>query len=327
MRKHLGFTLSEILIFMTIVGVIAVLAFSIFSDFDKGVRYIYSNTYHALDRALFNASNFSESADPFETTTMGENGEPIPVSPVEGASRLCNMLTEYINTIENNCSNTPLVDDTGRNFGQPAFIAGNGVRFYLTQRMQGAGQNPTIFYLIYADINGDKNPNSMRYEPPIEQNGRRTVDPDIFAFAALDIGRICPLGPPEVDGRYMLTRINYQDSRTVQNPDGSQSEEEVNRYTRTSQPYYISKAEAWGYYSANNDVPDITIIEDVPYSYNGYIRNAINQDSEIYSFLNGEAFPRVPEGVTLRNVPVIDGGLGCRRLADDCEVIIDRYLY
>ena len=330
MKKKFGFTLAEALIFMAIVGILIVVAFSTFKNFDKGIRYIYSNTYHALDRALFNSTNFSERPDPFEL--IDSNGTA--VSPDEGRRRLCQALLEYINTLESHCE-TASIDASGNAFNDPQrvpdivphFVAGNGIRFYISSRLIGLGENDPVFYIIFADINGIKRPNSMNYVRGVDAQNIKTVDPDIFAFAALDIGRVCPLGIPEFDPRYMMTRISYEE--TVQNQAGGQ--EAVRRYTRNSKPYYISKAEAWGYYLAENSLPENTIIEDEPYSYNGYIRSII-PNSAIYSFMNSAPFNgrplTAPQGVSYLNT---NGVRRCEPVTDDtdvsCEVFIDRYIY
>ena len=342
MNKKFAFTLSELLICMGIIGVISTVGYRIFRDFDKGIRYIYSNTYHALDRALYNAINVSDLADPFEKI-VNDNGEPKELSSQDGAKRLCEALTYYISTVDKNCDAT-LVNVKGDTFDEPHFVASNGVTFYISERMQKEeSKNSPVFYIVFADINGTKKPNSMKYVAGSKENHFRTTDPDIFAFAALDIGRVCPLGPPEYDPRYMMTRISYDDVMTI-NDDGKETSESVVRYTSNSKPYYISKAEAWGYYLDTEKDPeddsednpeqeqtqqplaDDAVLEDYPYSYNGYIRSVLPEDTLIYSFLKGNT-PRAPKSVSIRD------DIKCSKPSDTvngvihCDVIVDRYTY
>ena len=326
MNKKLAFSLVELMTFIAIVGIISAIAMQTFRNYDKGIRYLYSNTYHVLDRAANNVVNFSDASDPFER---------IDVSPEEGARRLCSALADIMNAIDRRCR-APWASDMGIGDLQPHFYGTNGVRFYVSRRLPSQefiqqGENPTYFYLVYADLNGEKAPNSMAYVPGSANNGFRTTDPDIFAFAVLDSGRVCPLGPPEVDQRYMLSRVTYQVA--VDGGDGENGSEVIIRYSNPSKPYYISKAEAWGYYLPGTDVNDNAIIDGNPYSYNGYIRSHISNRSPIYTFLNGAAFPRVPaiggaNSIRLRDASPQNGGYGCRRLSDiECDVIVDKYIY
>ena len=316
----------EVVIFLAIAGLVSAFAFYTFKDFDKGIRYIYSNTYHVLDRSLYNGLSFTDMPDPFRD----KDGNGNTISPGEGAKRLCEMLVNQINIVTSSCRAENLVSDSGSDFSDDKinFVATNGVRYYITQRMKGEGENAPYFYLIFADINSDKAPNSMAYEPGNEANNFTPRDPDIFAFAALDIGRICPLGPPEVDGRYMLTRVTYNALENIQGEDNEDESVMNVKYSKVSKPYYISKAESWGYYLPNKPVPDSFIIDDTPYSYNGYIRNSIDPNSMIYSFLGGNEIPVVPNTVNLRDASVEDGGYGCvQRSDEECNVIIDRYVH
>ena len=375
-NKKSAFTLAEVILAMAVIGIIAIFGIkAVLYNHNTGVRYIYSNVYHNLDMALYNAMNYTTLKNPFPETEIIE-GVEVPyggtVDPEEDpdeaaagvqqlrVTRLCKMLTEYINASSENCS-APPVDDSGDLAGKaPHFISNNNVWFYISQRYpeHTDEQNEHSFFIVYADINGDRRPNSMRYVPEKpedfqkaeneggesaqegaegaeeeeEEDLGKAVDPDIFAFAALDIGRVCPLGPPEVDMKYMRTRIKYYEER-----DGVIYE----KYTSASRPYNISKAQAWGYYLG--DVDDNVIIDENPLSFNGYVREHISEDSNIYRI--GDA-PKpeegaegegkggkfidlsVGDGVSLRSGSVSEGGLDCFAASDaECEVVIDKYVY
>ena len=335
MKRKLAFTLAEILMVMIIIGIIVTVGINTFKQYDKGIRYIYSNTYHVIDRAVFNAMNFTELPNPFRDSEIKNDGTTETISAEDAAERLCNMLTEYINFSSKNCRNHDLADASGDELNDPQFIAANGVRYYITRRLpdnKNAEEDP-YFFIVYADINGEKRPNSLYYEPGSESNNFKTVDPDIFAFAIVPVdgARACPLGAPEIDSRYMQTRIQYYDI-TNENPYEDKDDAAI-KYSNVSVPYYISKAEAWGYYLPESKMPDGVVgdtdyIETDPYTYNGYVRSNLPNNNQIYSFLGEGNIPLAPAAVNLRSQSVAEGGYGCKRFSDEeCSVIIDKYLY
>ena len=310
MKKKSAFTVAEILITMAIIGIISVAGITTVSHIDKSVKYMYSNVYHSLDKALYNAMFFTNIDNPFSKTDNQGND----MTPQARVTFLCRMLTEYFNTRQRSC-NLAGVSQMGNAFGNPHFTASNGVRFYISSMLPADENASHHFFLVFADMNGEKRPNSMAYNPP-------DTEPDIFAFAALDIGRICPLGPPEVDTNYMSTRVTYFEEQPP-NADGEITM--LQRYSNSSRPYYVSKAEAWGYYTGQLD--DSVIIDANPLTYNDYVRANVDAASLIYSFMGGKNTKfQLPQGITLRDQPVADGGYNCRLGSDiECDVIIDKY--
>ncbi len=323
-----AFTLAEVLLVMAIIGILITLGLTTFKKYDKGIRYTYSNIFHSLDRAFYNATNFVDLPNPFDDGL--ENGE--------GGRRLCAMLTQFINPVDkNSCSadSTTVASDLGEDFSsvRPQFIASNGAVFYISKRLPESFTSADVvhhyFYLIFVDVNGSKKPNSMKYEEGNTSNNYHTTDPDIFAFAALDIGRICPLGPPEYDSRYMLTRVAYQDTGNS----GENEDTVTIKYSKTSKPYYVSKAEAWGFYLTGDDGianPVTQFIDENPLTYNDYIRNHINVNSMIYKFLNGATISASNVTSLKKNKPTdaTNPEYGCVKVSDEeCDVIIDRYVY
>ena len=339
MMHKKGFSLAELIIAMAIIGFVVGAAMVTFKSFDKGVKYVYSNTYYVLDRALYNTVSYwipSEPVvrEPFKTSVINpENNQSVTISDTDAASRMCRALIEYINPVNNvdrdaMCNNITPVSDigpfaaNGTDLATPHFTATNGVRFWISRRYpdstDASNDGKMKFFIIYADMNGVRLPNSMDYEEGNANNHYKTKDPDIFAFAALEDGRICPIGIPEVEPRYMTTRIVYQDVHT-QIIEGNEVDDVVLRYSSPSKPYVISKAEAWGYYLPESKVPDevkgqqeadnkpagdgepdvavepvpakshtvadTEIINDEPLTYNGYLLNEISVNSKIYAFL------------------------------------------
>ena len=331
MNKKSAFTLAELLITMAIIGILIVLGFKTLEHIDRSVKYTYSNVYFSLDRALYNAYYYTNLSNPFVTKDIVDGAE-VDVPEEAHPRRLCEMLTEYINTSQVNCD-ADAVTASGNEFDTsqstlaqtPHFIASNGVKFYISNVLPEESDAPHHFMLIYADMNGDKKPNSINYNPP-------GVEPDIFAFAALDIGRVCPLGPPEVDPNYMKTRVSYfmiNDVTSSSDPSSDATQATV-RFSPISKPYYISKAEAWGYYLANNAnrIEDDYYIEANPLTYNGYVKNRLPEGNKIYEFMGGDDSFTAPDSVVLRSEKIEDGGYNCIAGSDvECEVIIDKYLY
>ena len=341
MKKLFGFTMAELLVSMVIIGILMTTAIFTFKPFDKGIKYLYSNTFYTLDRAIYNShENWipqdAANRDPFASITGA-----LPANSGKRTERLCEALTEYINTIEsteNICNQNQIsatANDEQFTDTNLQFTATNGVRYYISQMYPNDNTGFTNedetrlyvpgyfgdweanyykklpkFFIVYADLNGTKSPNSMLYRKTPINNGRdvKYTDPDIFAFAILDIGRVCPIGVVEVEPRYMTTRIKY---RTV---DPNDENMRITLFSFPSRPYAYSKAEAWAYYvSLDTDIIQdpmdenadnstiqgnenhMQITPEEPLSYNDYIKYVIENDaaakasgSQIYKYLNGK---------------------------------------
>ena len=99
---------------------------------------------------------------------------------------------------------------------------------------------------------------------------KNRIEPDIYAFAILDTGRICPIGIPEYDSNVLTARFAYfTDSGDP-------------LYTHKSMAYYQAKGAAWGYYSGTKPDP-MEYNPDEPFTMNDAIRAAINSGSKIVS--------------------------------------------
>ena len=376
MKKN-GFSLAELFVITFIIGVMVTAGISTYKTYDKGIRYILSNTYYALDRALFNATTTWINEDEkykrviFEDRFTGYDKDGTPQTyvynesnPTEGARRLCVALTHYITPVEaeNACSPTMTLANLGAEDSffkntKPAFTAINGVRFWITKRypsnIQAIDENKGArFYVIYADMNGERIPNSVSYAKGKGRNKQATKDPDIFAFAAfayLDgttttAGRVIPIGIAEIEPRYLTSRIRYY------------GEDDSEFYSVVSRPIVTSKKEAWDFYS-DEDKDDTIYSEkyknmiNVPFAYGDYIRKAIlaeNDKSNIYAFLkNNEGkiqnyyqYYSNKEHTELNkdgkgaDIPFREGynagGYGCEKedpYEEHCKVFIDKYFH
>ena len=313
MKYKRGFTLAELLVTFAIIGVLTTAAIITFKPFDKGIKYVHSNTYYVLNKAYYNVMNYyrleegkQPERDPFQvqnselqtrTLTHGTTRD-------EGTEMLCLGLTNYINYSSRNCAAPPVpssaIADDGSFAGLTAhFTAVNGVKYYISELLGDHSITPygrpgVKFYLIFADMNGDKYPNSGRYEPGSTNGKKLTKDPDVFTFAALEPydddvsmsitadAQLIPIGISEFESRYMQSRVIYSEAK-------AEEDDDFIRYSTGSEPYYLSKCQAWGYYNPNNnqstnytysnaDASKITYLND-PHTYNDYVRGVLAKSS------------------------------------------------
>ena len=226
-----GFSLSELIIVFGIIGIMVTLGLKSFSNNDNQIKYLYSSLYHSLDRALYNTMLYWVPEDDYQRqpfkTSVSNNSTVTSVSDAQGAERLCKALVEYINTIDEACSASNAVDDSGEDSlftpEKVQFEAFNGMRFWISKRYPETTSSSIAdtnmkFFIVYADVNGVKPPNSLRYQQNyVDANSSASTnnsvkdmrDPDIFAFAAMEDGRVVPIGIAEFEPRFLTTRLTY----------------------------------------------------------------------------------------------------------------------
>ena len=337
-NKKEGFTLAETLICLVIIGVISIVMLTMAKPADKTTRFTYSNLYKGLSEGFYNAmlhrfqkpegENHSyTTGDPFDSTLARDANSD------EGADVLCRKLVEYINATSVFCSPTRLVDQKAETFLDEdiQFISNNGIKFYTSNLIQGTvgeeGKEETIrFYLVFADLNGDKGPN--RLEVIKDDKDKIRIYPDIVSFALLDNGMTVPLGLPEISSRYILARLAYQE-------DGDLT------YSKASEPYYIAKNKAWGYYQddiiieepENPDDQPVGVTKEqtlavhtydplIPFTMNDIIRSIIDQDSKIQI--------EIPRGSQISDNTRHEKCQGEQYNfadTDSCSVNLDQYVY
>ena len=309
-NKKCGFSLAEVLICVTIAGVIATVGFSTVKPQQKATKYLYLNAYKSLARAFYNGQ--MNGFDPFVDDANAEHSDEKDT----GTETLCKALTSYINSTDNeldgtkdyskSCSATKLTSELANSFtdSNVQFIAsGSGMKFYLTKKLNAGTDVP--FYIIFVDINGDKKPNVYTHPANVDEKVKKQT-PDIYAFAAIKSGRILPIGSPEYDTKLLTAKLVYFGA----------SGDPI--YSENSRAYYQAKGEAWGYYSAIED-PITTYDEQEPFTMNDYIRSKINTESNIV-----KNFPNLKEKEpkTLSNV-----GKCSSDDLESCFIYIEEYRY
>ena len=215
-------TLVEMLITLGIIGIICLFAITTVKPYEKTYKFLYLRAFNVLETAVYNSML---KRDSFPATT----------------NDFCTMLTEYANVAENKCAAGGDLAKNASTFpeanvklilsnGMYVWIASNGgAPFVKTEKINGV--NYTIkYYMTYVDITGSKPPNRVEWH----QNGQLA---DIVAFAVTEASVVIPIGPPEVDTRYMTAVAVYLPYNYDMPPDGNRS---------APVTYSEAKSLAWG---------------------------------------------------------------------------------
>ena len=272
LKNKKAFTLAELLCVVAIIGIVTAFALATMKPEQKVVRYQYMNAYNALSKAYYNA--VIKGMNPF-TTSEVDGVTPVHTSSKDtGTEILCKGLTTFINTFDNKkdgdddysttCSDTAITPESADSFAEDniQFTATNGMRFYISKLL---GDDELPFYIVFVDVNGQKEPNSMDYV--IDKKGKIKAEPDIYPFVMLNTGRVMPIGVAEYDRNILSARFAYFDD----------SGEPV--YTRKSLAYYQAKGAAWGYYNQGKD--SLEYNESEPFTMNDIVRSKISSSSKI----------------------------------------------
>ena len=237
-----AFTIPELLIFLTIVGVISVFMMTIIKPGEKYLPYAYYTVYNALAEAAFNIKQ-----DALDTSSGDKNGTAKPEDKVfpgvkadannkteaqAAARELCKKLAidpdsdpdnaasgfqyGYINTTEYFCS--------AANF-KPLSLSSNVTENDLNTKMAFRGTNSMRFYIsemgsisVPDNMNGGT-PQTIKYFVVwVDLNGDRRPNitawtekkpADIIPFIITTSGTVIPAGAPILDPRYTTVRIQY----------------------------------------------------------------------------------------------------------------------
>lgn len=295
MTKKKAMTLAEVLFVFVIIGIIATIAIVTVKPWDKACKYAYSRMYHTLRLAFYNAM-LSQPEFPKTST------------------KFCELLVDFINTPQNgsNCvasrdlTNNPRIFPTDKiqiqaSNGSRIWIGANqGAPFQHTEQ-ETSGVTTTIkYYLVYVDLNGNKGPNSGKWDE------RRLSD--IVAFAVTDGLTVIPLGHPEVDTRYLYAHVVYPQINEDE-PDGKVSDNVT---------YYQARKMAWGNNIDSSDSMSFNIQNDLPKDSFFKLSDTPNPNSPYYPNFDtySDFFP---------NPILVDTANGCKEISTPCYVDIYEY--
>lgn len=295
MNKKKAMTLAEVLFVFIIIGIIAAIAIVTVKPWDKACKYAYSRMYHSLKLAFYNSMLTQPE---FPTTS----------------TKFCELLVDYINTSTNgaNCSRARDLTNNPRIFPEDKIQiqatnsskiwigANNGQPFVHTETESSGAVSKTKYYLVYVDLNGNKGPNSPKWE--------ENKLSDIVAFAVTDGLTVLPLGHPEVDNRYLNAHVVYPQTEEDQ-PDGNLSDDMT---------YYEAKKYAWGNNVDSSDSMSLNLQNDLP--NDSYFKLTTTGS------VNSPYYPKYDSYSDFFPVPIApDAGHGCREVSSPCYVDIFEY--
>ena len=267
--KKQAFTMVEVLFVIIITGIIATFGLvTIIRSWDIACKYAYTKLYNALGTTMYNhMANSPIDADSHSSFPKTSEG-------------LCKALISYMNTSDNkteknnDCSsdksirtNNPTMENfTDENVqirlsnGAKIWIGAKekdskGIEYYTYKEPKGNYE--LNYYIIYADLNGDRKPNAISDTPT----------PDIVAFAVTDKYTVIPLGLPTVDRKYLTAYIVYTNAS-----EGEENDEEGEYGTSetASEPmtYLEAKVQAFGTYNSDGLIDTNRIVtEESIHSY------------------------------------------------------------
>lgn len=272
-------TLAEVLVTMGIISIIATFALTIIKPYEKTYKFLYIRIFNQLETSVYNAM-LSRSS--FPSTSNG----------------FCGMLTEYLNVVQNNCTEVQDLPKYAETFpedkiklvlsnGMHLWIGSNGGAPFVKNQTIAGNTYSMKFYMVYVDITGNRPPNRVDWVA----GGKMA---DIVAFAVTESSVVIPLGPPEVDTRYLTARAVYLPF--------DENCPECNKSAPVT--YAEAKSLAWGESMA---------------------------DSEVHSwhFEHGDAISATgPFAVPYPLLPGVKAGEGCTEVNNQvspCYVKIDNY--
>ena len=224
MKNKSGFTLPELLIVLTIAGILIVISLytvnNRFTDFftryyaaydalNKAVYNTYTDTYCRVDAV--GSPDCVVGNDSFSSASKKNKneGRPFPTT----TKQLCNRLKEYLNAVdgEGKCGAASVTDPrniyvNGSDKPYLQFALSNGFRIYFSNIYKNADfphgetQKKYNFFIVYVDLNGKQGPN--RFTLP---------HPDIVPFIITFKGDVIPVGLPTLDKTYATARVVTSD--------------------------------------------------------------------------------------------------------------------
>lgn len=189
-----AFTIPEVLIVLTIVGVLIVLMLTMVKPDSSLLKLQYIKAYNTLSVAAFNIYD-----DALKNNSLAMYTD----------NNLCIALTEYINTARDSNCGAGYVPINGKSItdSQIKFVSSNDMRFYMTKAFKLTGAvDGAMHRIIWVDINGTRPPNTSVWTD--------NTPADIVAFDVNDFGEVTPLGYPKIDERYTSAKVVFPDDES-----------------------------------------------------------------------------------------------------------------
>ena len=212
MKLQKGFSLVELFIVIVIIGFIVIAELIILN---KKINQ-YDTPYYTIYNTL-RKSSYAILADEYcPGTSCPVAGLQAPRAFPNTSKDLCDRLAEYLNTTENNCNlledSSNLIDAEASGFPQnPHLRLSNSYKLYFgdlttaTEIPNTHGMMKNLdYFLVYADINGDKNPNRITCD------NSNDMMPDIVPFAVTRTGEVIPLGLPVYSKIYATAKVYWK---------------------------------------------------------------------------------------------------------------------
>ena len=245
-RKFEALTLAEIMITLLIISILCLFALSTIKPYDKTYKWLYVRIYHSIETAVYNSMMTRNSQD-----------DPNMYGFPNSSTNFCNMLKEYMNTasedviegeVNPKCEASRDLDIGAFEFPEDKIqlVLSNGIRLWiasdggapyqLNETVDGSPVNMK-YYVVFADLNGSRGPNLAQWDAAGNIGWNEDYKMvDIVAFVVTEASVVIPIGPPEIDTRYMQAFAIYPpDDENF--PEGTKS---------TAHTYYWAKNDAWG---------------------------------------------------------------------------------
>ena len=338
--KNKAFSLVELAVVLVLIGILTMVTIQTMDSKIQDHSAAYYNVLDSLIKANYNVyADIHCVDDTYNPTTnssdklCAEGGRYYPKSRKE----LCERLSQYFNIAEGtlNCGDEPelSINETANNISNDnvSFVTTNSSRFFISDKQDlDISDGPTNchksfdYFVVYVDLNGDKEPNSVFVRNPIDthatkilktvnkvDDGRiRGTIPDIVPFVLTAKGEVIPVGYPLYSKRYMTTRVKYPISNL-----SDVNKQTLENNVSSSATFIESKINAVG----NSECGDILYSID----FNTRFRNMNNLAFAFFN--NSDEKDNMIDKTALPAGADVDHG--CQENTFNCNLTIDRYMF
>ena len=197
MKKN-AFTLSEVLITLTILGVVAaVLIPTIMNIGPNKNKAMFKKAYNTLEKVVSELIN-DEGLYPEDTTLVGffnTTAATIEGSSYSGGIKFCNLISKKLNIIgaSTNCNAAQTLTSGDTNKGTGSFTTNDGITWYFSPTAFSSTATTTA--VVTVDINGTSQYSNS--SPNCRYNATTCKNPDQFEVYVVNTGRMYVTGIKE----------------------------------------------------------------------------------------------------------------------------------